>query len=722
MLRHLLFSVLSIFFTLSTAFPDQTLANERSAESYSKELQLISEVAHQIYGSDEIYIAGGTARALIQHALIGTPFEFRDFDIVLSANQEVTAETARSMGLILEKSGLGKFSAENLRSRPRFNPALEQAAAAKYNAGFGFYMISQDSIEFDISVFHSEEALNLNGILDVDKIRIKIGPNENLAELISDKAKFLARIHDPAGGLDAILRGGIPKIVKWEALKADPTNVTIRVIRGFAKFNALPVDEFQSLKIRNLLQADKKGNPLQMSRNLLKLLEDKDWAVEYRALVDVGLFSKHFKSFTAALESPQFQNSQNINERVASLLEAADKVDALQFLKLLANLEPDLVKNVLPRLIRTKGLKVGFFTGEFAPFHKGHLGVAQTALEKGGLDIMFVIPTPHATNDPKTKAFSRKEWEERRAFVQAGLSKENRAWLWPFQTNQGDKVKLSEILLTLEAFVAQKAPLTHVFGMDSFYRVLERNLEAISPRPRIAVTRPGVPLPHGAVESKVAVLENIYTEPVSATRILHQMALSGTSEHLSPEVLNAVKTTPRYLELMERFRRERDKTEKLIRPIDDIRTKTLIWDPRENHAGHFSTDFPEFNSTHRKVLDHLTLMGAKRLIVLIEAGSPARISWELEIKKRQSSLDLQLSENYEKVKAKNLAMVVHSGFANESLLTGYFSDYLRGQTGLILYQTADQPISPLIQSMRTVTFINSSPHNSCRDLFSASGF
>lgn len=711
--------LLFVAFLLSAGIGHSATAVNPSAASYAEELQLIVNVAKETFGVDEVSIGGGTARSLVQHLLLGTPFVFRDFDIVFSANQEVTAAKVKEMGLILQKKGLGRFSEENLRPRPRYNPQLPAEQAAKYNAGYGFYVISNEGMEFDVTVFHSEAAMDLNGILDIDKLRVRLDVNKSVADLFSNKNLFQAAIVDPDGGLSVVLKGGNPKVSNWPAIQTDPTNAVIRVVRGLAKFNALPVDELTARKIREFIQQDKKGNALQMSRNLLKLLEDKVWQSEFDALVKLGLFGSHFKSFASALDNKAFLTSENINDRVFAMLDSANKSDSIYFLKLIFDLEPDLIKDVLPRIIKSKNLKVGYYTGEFAPFHKGHLGVVQTALLKGNLDLVFVIPTPHVTNDPKTVKYSQLEWEERRAFTKAGLNSEGKAWLWPAGVSEKADTKLAGQIQALEKLLSLEKPLTHIFGMDSFHRVVHRDLLQTSIRPRIAVTRPGVPIPEFDPNSDVRILENIVSDPISATRILHQISATGQSDDIAPEVLKLVKQTARYQGFMKDYLKSREESEKAIKPYDDIAKKVLIWDPREGRAGLYEENFPTFKEAHGDVLDRLQNLGAKKLIVYITSDSPARASWIKAALKYKGSLDIIVSEDYAKIPDTQRVMVVHSGMANESMKKSQFVDRYRGKKGLIIYETPDQPVSPLIKSMGNIKVLNGNIFQ-CKALFAIS--
>lgn len=717
------FFALLLFLFSSIASTHASVSGSAPSE-FQAQLQMILDVARETYGVDEISIGGGTARALIQHVMLGTSFEFRDFDIVFSAHREVTRESAQRMGLELERRGLGKYSAENLRPRPRYNPNLPREEALRYNAGFGFYVISPEQLEFDISIFHSNAAMELNGILDTDKLRIRIKSGSNISQILRNRESFLNALADPQEGVNAALGLRQPRIVNWGALEAEPANVLIRITRGLAKFGALPYDELTLRKIREAIQNRPNESPLQLARNLLKLFEDRTWLLSFQNLVGAGLFTHQFKSFSKALESAEFLNSATLEDRIRSLLLSASTEDALKFLKLLSDLEPQLIESILPQLIREKRLKVGYFSGEFGPFHLGHLGVVQTALTSGGLDLVFVIPTPHPTHGPRTSRFSQVEWAERRAFVKEGIRNETKAWLWPSDQQASGIRNLSSAIEGLHSTLGLSSPLTHVFGMDSFHRVLDRGLLEADPRPRIAVTRPGVPLPEGFEESQVRIVNNVYSQPISSTRILHELAISGNTEKLSKGVRDLVLNTPRYREILRRSIVLRNEAERSLRQVTRISQDTLIWDPRENHSGLWSEDFPEFNSSHHaRILERLVQIGSRKLIIYIDDASPAKLSWINGLRQfnRGTQRDFRVSSDYAYVPDHQRVMVLHSGRANETLAAGYFPETYRGVKGLIIYETPDQPISPLIRSLDRPIILNYSEAVRCESLFIAAG-
>lgn len=684
---------------------------------HSKELQLILKTAQKHFGVSQISIGGGTARALIAHVLTGQPFEFRDFDIVFSAEQTVTAQAAERFGQELEKMRLGHYSAENLRPRPRFNPALDNVEAAKsHNAGFGFFVNTRQNVEYDISVFHSRADLALNGIMDVDRLQVIIDDKTSLADLVRDSIRFHRHIIDPENAVIKVLSGAAPAIANWGAVTGDPAMIAIRVVRTLAKFGALPMNEFEGRRIRQLIESDSANNKLQITRNLWKLLGDAHWIQELKSLEALGLFTRTFSSFPQALENPQLTQAKTASDRLSALFENVDKNDALDFLKTLESLEPELIKKVLPKLIEQKRLRVGYFTGEFGPFTHGHESVVQTALNSKAVDLIFVLAVPHVTNEPKTTRFSPLEWAERCAFVRAGLQSQKQAWGWPLVGVKTEDIRnLSADLAALSKFVKEDGArsMTHIFGMDSYHRVLSRGLLDLDPRTRIVVTRPGVPAPRtlDRDEDRVIVLENTFDKPTSATRALHDLAISGKTASLNPKVITVVQQTPRYQRLLKDYAESREDVRVSLVPVKDYTDKSMLLDIRENHAGFWDTRYPHFGERHAHILRNLAELGPAEIVILMKGENSQlkllREHWSESIKGLGLSVPVRIAEKSSDIIPSKKILVVHSGMVNEMMKKGSFVNYFGDKRKMVIYETPDQPLTALIRTIPGLDVVGS---------------
>ncbi|NUM41768.1 MAG: hypothetical protein HUU45_09080, partial [Leptospiraceae bacterium] len=56
----------------------------------------------QHFGIKDIFVGGGSSRAILDHLYDGKPLEMRDLDIFVVAGREVTEDWARSIGQKLE--------------------------------------------------------------------------------------------------------------------------------------------------------------------------------------------------------------------------------------------------------------------------------------------------------------------------------------------------------------------------------------------------------------------------------------------------------------------------------------------------------------------------------------------------------------------------------------------------------------------------------------------
>lgn len=722
--------VLSFSYTLVNAQEyGETFQSEQEQEKvkqYDLDLRLILKLAKVHFGINSISIGGGSARSIIQSVFLNKPFVFRDFDIVFSGNTQITKEAASKFGYALETAGLGRFSVENLRPRPRFNKNIhDDELAKKHNAGFGFFVISPANVEYDISVYHSEYDLSLNGIMDVDQFQIKIDELNSFLEITKNIKKFKASIIDPHQVIDKVLKNTVPAIENWGSVSTDPSMIAIRIIRTLAKFNALELDQVTKQRLKKLIVNQANTDTFQLTRNLLKLLSDKNWLAELRLLDELGLFEIQYKSFKNILvKDIQLKTFQ---ERIYYLLYHASITDALKFLKNLRSIEPQLVNTLLIRLIEERKIKVGYFTGEFAPFHKGHEGVVNTVLEKKIVDIVFIIPTPHATNDPKTLKFSSIEWSERIAFATAGLSHLDQAWVWP---NDLEQLKLNKpiglIVSELEKFLKISKPIVHIFGMDSYHRVLYRELIDLDPRPRIVVTRPGVNIPIEHISEKVIVLENLETRPISASRILQQLATEGDSELISQPVKQLIQSTPRYVKLINERKKIRQAVIDYVKPTNDFSDKYLMWDLRQNSAGLWVEEIPEFSEYHENILEQLLELNPKEIVITIfdenDQNNKNKITWYKAIKtKFYNKVRIKTARGSEEIPSQSKIYIIHSGVVNENIKSNKnVYDFIR-QSGQIIFETSDQPTSTLFENLENIRIIKFRPNKNrlCSKLFAS---
>ncbi|MES2855184.1 MAG: hypothetical protein V4692_04950 [Bdellovibrionota bacterium] len=670
-------------------------------DDYDRDLNVIRSVVIKSLPKAKFFMAGGTARSLAEHVLTGRPFAFRDFDLAVVAEQQITKPVADQIGRELEGAGLGKYSSENLRPRPRANPELPGEAGRTYNAGFGFFVKSKQNVEYDISIFHSKKDVTLNGLLDIDQIRVDL-TQASVSKLAKDKAAFKEALVDPNNGVSRIVDRTSPSLVNWADAVRDPLQISIRVVRAVSKFGAGKLDEVTLHRLREANLTAVSIGKLQIARNLLKLLADDNWISELETLSSIAVFDKQFTSFKSAIT--KLKPVDGVDQRAAQLLNGASTLDALEFLKLLSSVETEFVTRALPRLTKDKNLRVGYFSGEFAPFHRGHYGVVETALTAGKLDLMFVIPTPHPANDPKTVRFSPLDWKERQGFVTAGLAANPRAWTYPSiipaKITEATPKKLGPLIDSLDSWLGSGQKLTHVFGLDSFHRVIERNLPAKDPRPRIAVTRAGVPMPEVTGQENTQVLQNIYSPPVSATRILQELSFNDSSDNLSPEVQRLVKSSRRYQRIIVENRASGLDAQKTIKAVSSYANKIVVWDPRETHSGLWDDEVPNYSKKHRIIISKMMELGAQSFFVDIEDSSPALKSWKKASKDFPEATFTFGDYDKTKVPYQKRIRAWHSGSANEGLANGWFLDSVKYSVGIIFLETPDQPLSPLLMNTK----------------------
>src|SRR5690349_19276705 len=148
-----------------------------SVRQLSTILSVIAEELRERFGLTRLAIGGGSAPALLDHLFSGSALRMRDFDLVLIADQPVEEDLARQIGESLDSPDM-RFLPRYVYPRRR----SRDGGSDLWLAGWGV-LWDVRGMEVDLSIFHDEAALDLNGLMNVDRIRIPFGTNASLNEI-----------------------------------------------------------------------------------------------------------------------------------------------------------------------------------------------------------------------------------------------------------------------------------------------------------------------------------------------------------------------------------------------------------------------------------------------------------------------------------------------------------------------------------------------------------
>jgi nicotinic acid mononucleotide adenylyltransferase len=632
---------------LPFALADQT--GKTNLVELSEKIEKIKTSLLQYNQNFTFSIGGGSARNLLDHLLFNKDINMRDLDIFVIAHQNINQTYADQLGQYLESQQIGQYSQTNLRPRPRGNPALSPLKQYHYNAGYGFFILSNSEI-IDISIFHTIDDLKLNGILNYDKITIPLHQNETLL----DWSKKI----QPQLSIDSMIEQGLfldPEhgyldwthhtysSLNWSEVNRDPYQATIRIVRSLDKINSsLSENDFNQIK--QALKNTPISNNFQIIRNLLKLLEDPhpDLSLTTLAQMNVirawspalndAILAQTPRKMSLLLNSDSGMPLDKKLENLFTLVDLKDKIKLLTELKQIKSKEIDLLSKTIIYDIMTSDWKpldkssalkslgihrIAYFTGEFGPFHHGHLNVANQTLLQSDVDLVFVIPTPFVTHDPKVNQYTQKEWLERISFVDIALKNESKILAWPNLTTFKKLVQtlpnsptLLSLIQQLESTLPTQTPLTHIAGMDSFYRIRERDLIKNDPRPRIIVERTGVTTPNLLADEKqkIQIIKTDNFPPISATHILQQIALDNPPENINSDVVKQLLEYPRYQKIISNIQTKIQTVHSLLTMSDNInnpdvlKQKTVILIPLLNESGYFSEATDSVESFYKDLI------------------------------------------------------------------------------------------------------------------------
>ena len=256
---------------------------------------IITQVATTLqytFGLDNLSIGGASAPALLDHIFSGNALRMRDFDLIVVANRTVDESLARRIGEALDSPDL-RFLPRYVYPRLRCNDDNELVIA-----GWGLIWDAH-GVEVDLSIFHDDAALQLNGLMNVDRILIPLPHTKSLAEIAarmilagSPSASFAeGLIEDPHSGYASWLVHH-PKIVAWNAVNASPIESAIRIIRACTnKLHLHHIHDDLADPLREaIVRGHHRGDRFLRVRNLVKLLHDDRAGAELEMLHELRAF------------------------------------------------------------------------------------------------------------------------------------------------------------------------------------------------------------------------------------------------------------------------------------------------------------------------------------------------------------------------------------------------------------------------------------------------
>jgi hypothetical protein len=260
--------------------------------------EIFASVAAELrdrYGLTRLYVGGASAPALLDHLFTGAALRMRDFDMFAVADRSVDEKLARRIGKSLDSPAL-RFLPKYVYARRRTHSAREPVVA-----GWGVVW-DADSLEADLSIFHDDTALELNGLMNVDRIFIPLPPDKTFNEVAAailttgsaEAAIAAGLVEDRCGGYASWVHRS-PAIVAWNDIHASPIDRATRIIRTcvnklhLARLHPEIADPLRAA----ILWGHERGDPFFRMRSFIKLLHDDRAALELEMMRSLGAF-KHW--------------------------------------------------------------------------------------------------------------------------------------------------------------------------------------------------------------------------------------------------------------------------------------------------------------------------------------------------------------------------------------------------------------------------------------------
>jgi hypothetical protein len=255
----------------------------------------VSAALRDRFGLTNLAIGGGSAPALLDHLFSGTALRMRDLDLILVADRPVDQELARRIGEAADSPEL-RFLPRYIYPRRRTRTEREPVVA-----GWGVIWDAQGT-EIDLSMFHDARSLELNGLMNIDRILIPLPPDKTLnqiaAELLMCDAPELAimngLVSDDCGGY-ASWGHRSPAIVAWNAIHAAPIECSMRIVRACASklhLGQLHPELADPLRAA-ILWGHERGDRFLRTRGIVKMFHDDRAGAELEMMHALGAF-KHW--------------------------------------------------------------------------------------------------------------------------------------------------------------------------------------------------------------------------------------------------------------------------------------------------------------------------------------------------------------------------------------------------------------------------------------------
>ncbi len=289
----------------------------------SARLAALQRVLEREFGLRELYLGGGSSRAVLDAVYFGKELRTRDVDLFVVPGRKVSERFVATVAERLRAESATPLSLSSLEKRPRGNGALAGPAAARYNAGFGFFLTEPGGDVFDLSLYHTRGDLALNGAFDIDTIMIPVRAGETLVRQLErlrgkgyGQAVREGLVVDRHRGYRSWQQNRL-RVAHPAELQSKPALWAIRAARSFGKagYESLPAEV-----VKNLALGDERFHvrpPLKLvKRYLERLLNDPQPERELKLVKQTGVLQRH-PGVVRLLGAPNSWTPEQLRARLA---------------------------------------------------------------------------------------------------------------------------------------------------------------------------------------------------------------------------------------------------------------------------------------------------------------------------------------------------------------------------------------------------------------------
>lgn len=253
-------------------------------------LDVAKNMLHKI-GQFQLYIIGGCAKSIIDHALKQAPISIRDVDLVVVCNKTLTERDIVDFESKIVSGNQVRIKRWNKKRGMLVNGVFKPSCQIGYQI---FVRDNTVSFDFDFTFINYISCFDFYGVLNTDQIMIAINPGVSFQSIVAlirkhgyQKSSQMGIIRDNKHGYISWIN--CDPIIHWNVAEASPVDAAFRVVRTYSKLCLRQVRPDLVLRIKNKVDQLSELKVDRFFRCFFRILGDKNAYLSFMRLESMGV-------------------------------------------------------------------------------------------------------------------------------------------------------------------------------------------------------------------------------------------------------------------------------------------------------------------------------------------------------------------------------------------------------------------------------------------------